>query len=133
MTGLNRIFLMGYLGNAPRVTMSRKGTPYTTLSICSPKKKADEKPEGEQETKETADWHSVHVWGKQSELCAKFLNKGRVVLVEGYLAQYSVDKEGKKERRTAINAVRVDWLPKAESVQMEQLSLEGTSAEALPQ
>ena len=126
MTGLNRIFLMGYLGSTPRITMSRKGTPYTMLSICSPKKRGD----GEAEQKSQADWHQVHVWGKQSELCAKFLNKGRVVLVEGYLAQYSVDNEGKKERRTAINAVRVDWLPKAESTEPEQLSFENQAAES---
>ncbi len=107
MTGLNRIFLMGYLGSTPKIAISSKGTPYTTLSIASPKKKA------EGETGSAVDWHQVRVWGKQSELCAKFLNKGRVVLVEGYLSQYALENAGKKERRTAINAVRVDWLPRA--------------------
>ena len=124
MTGLNRIFLLGYLGSTPKIAISSKGTPYTTLSIASPKRNP------ENGTGSTVDWHQVRVWGKQSELCAKFLQKGRVVLIEGYLSQYALESEGKKERRTAINAVRVDWLPRAPmqdslpSEKVEQLTLE---------
>jgi len=114
MQGLNRIYLLGYLGNDPYKYQTTTGRPYTGLSIATTRKNYGAE---EGESKETTDWHFVRVWGKQAESCVKYLTKGQPVMVEGYLSQYSQQKEGSEEteRKVGINATRVDFLPRTNS------------------
>ncbi|OFZ17842.1 MAG: hypothetical protein A2Z20_05680 [Bdellovibrionales bacterium RBG_16_40_8] len=108
MRGLNRIFLIGRLGNDPRLFSTASGKSFTNLSIATHRN--TQMADGE--SKETTDWHFVRVWGKQAETCSKHLTKGRAVSVEGYLTQYVQQKgDGEAERKTSINAIRVDFLP----------------------
>ncbi len=115
MNGLNRIFLLGRLGNDPEMFTSTKGQQYTGLSLATDR--VYESGEEGKKTK-TTDWHYVRVWGKAAQSCAKFLSKGQAVLVEGYLTQYAKNKSadepsGRIERKVSINAIRVDFLPRA--------------------
>jgi single-strand DNA-binding protein len=108
MYGTNKIFILGYLGSAPKMLSSRTGSPYTALSIAT--HRTATKEEG---SSKLTDWHFVRVWGRQAETCVKYLTKGQTVFVEGYLTQYSVDKDdGSKERKTAVQALRVEFVPK---------------------
>ena len=110
MRGFNRIFLLGNLGNDPQMQTTATGKSFTNLSVATHRNTM--LPDGE--SKETTDWHFVRVWGKQAENCHKHLTKGRTVLVEGYLTQYIQKKnEGESHKITSINAIRVDFLPRA--------------------
>jgi len=57
-----------------------------------------------------ADFLNVAVWDRQAELCAEYLEKGRLVAVEGRLKSRSWEDDGK--RRTAVEVVarRVEFL-----------------------
>jgi single-strand DNA-binding protein len=111
MQGLNRIFLMGRLGNTPMISTSKNGNSYTALSLATHRPAAGQEEGGQ---KEITDWHFVRVWGKQAENCAKYLEKGQVVMVEGYLTQYLQPKDGgETEKKTGVTAVRVNFLPRA--------------------
>lgn len=114
MNGLNRIFLMGRLGNSPQLYSTKGGKTYAGLSVATHRYKSNS-AESEQEGSETTDWHFVRVWGTQAQTCAKYLSKGQPVLVEGYLSHYTVssDKFG-DEKKTSINAIRVEFLPKSQ-------------------
>ena len=115
MQDLNRIFIMGRLGNDPKMYTTKSGHPFAGLSVATHRPSA---PDEGGETKETTDWHFIRVWGKQAENCAKYLNKGQGVMVEGYLTQYVQTKEdGEGERKTGINAIRVNFLPRASAQQ----------------
>lgn len=58
------------------------------------------------------EWHRVTVWGPQGDACAKFLAKGRPVLVEGRIksGEY-LTGEGEKKRSYEIIAESVQFLP----------------------
>lgn len=64
------------------------------------------------ERRETTDWHSVEVWGKQAELCAKYLSKGHLVGIEGRLQtdQWEDKATGQKRERTKVVASEVHFL-----------------------
>ncbi len=110
MNGLNRIFLMGHLGSAPQNYPTKNGRQYTSLNVATNRYIGND--DGGR-PKTVTDWHYVRVWGTAGENCMKFLDKGSHVFIEGYLSQYSRPKEdGKPDRRTAINANRVDFLPR---------------------
>ncbi len=118
MNGTNRIFILGYLGSTPKMQATKAGSPYTALNIATHRMATKE--EG---SSKLTDWHFVRVWGRQAETCVKYLSKGQTVFVEGYLSQYAVEKEdGSKERKTAVQALRVEFLPKVLSEDPETIS-----------
>ncbi len=115
MQGLNKILLMGRLGSTPHIQATKNGKSFTGLSIATHRNRNTADGDGST-TSETTDWHYVRVWGTQAETCAKYLTKGQPVLVEGYLSHFSQSKEnGETEKKTGINALRVDFLPRNNS------------------
>jgi len=77
----HRILLIGNLGRDPEMRYTPSGTPVTTLSVAT--NRAYKDANGQQQ-KETC-WFRVSVFGKAAENCAQYLQKGRMVLVEGTL------------------------------------------------
>ena len=109
MNGFNRIFILGRLGSEPQIQTSRGGHQFTKLSVATNRTQNDE----DGEKKETTDWYTINAWGRQGELCARYLSKGQGVMVEGYLSTFQVAREdGKNEGKIAINALKVEFLPK---------------------
>jgi single-strand DNA-binding protein len=108
MRTLNKVFMMGYLGNDPELRTTKNGHNYTHLQMAI--KRGTRGAEGQPETK--TDWHRVHVWGKQGELCAKYLKKGSPVLVEGHLRLFEETLDGAAPvKKVAIHADEVGFLP----------------------
>ncbi len=109
MNSLNRVFLFGNLGNRPEVKMSKNGRSYVSMSLATHRRWKN--PEGE--SQERTDWHRVVVWGKRGENCARFLDKGSPVLVEGTIDHWKTEGEdGKPQYETSITAREVTYVPK---------------------
>lgn len=110
MRGLTKVFVVGRLGSKPEMASSQGGRPFTRLSIATQRARKITDDEGSPGT--VTHWHSVFVWGKQGELCVKFLDKGAPVLVEGYLSSYEdVSRAGEKQWKSTIHAEKVEFLP----------------------
>ena len=60
--------------------------------------------------KDKAHYVDVETWNKTAENCAKYLAKGRQVLVEGRLFQDIWEKDGKKNSKLYIKADNVQFL-----------------------
>lgn len=89
MHGINRVFLMGYLGAAPELQTSKGGKPYAKINLATHyTKKLDS---GERQA--TTVWHKVQVWGRNAERCHTYLDKGSPLALEGYLTKYNYEKE----------------------------------------
>jgi single-strand DNA-binding protein len=118
MKSLNRVFIMGNLGNAPQLKMSAAGKPYTRLSVATHRPFAREEvvKDGEEEKKEITEWHSVFVWGQQAEICANRLQKGALIFVEGSLTYWEVARDTGKEYKNAVHAHSVKFLNLGRSV-----------------
>jgi single-strand DNA-binding protein len=89
MNGMNRVVLMGHLGQDPRAGATPSGRRVTSFNIAT--NEFFKSSEGEK-TKRT-DWHKITTWGKTAEACEKMLRKGSFVLVEGKIRN-TVNKEG---------------------------------------
>ncbi len=91
---LNRVFIMGNLGQDPELRYTQSQTPVVTMSVATTDVRMVEGQRQEQ-----TEWHRVVVWGKQAENCAKYLKKGRSVFVEGKIQTRSwEDKNGGGKR-----------------------------------
>jgi single-strand DNA-binding protein len=73
--------IIGNLGRDPEMRYTPSGAPVTQLNIATNRTYKDNNG---QQIKETT-WFRVSVFGKTAENCAQYLQKGRMVLVEGRL------------------------------------------------
>ncbi|MGE4365950.1 single-stranded DNA-binding protein [Thermomonas sp.] len=98
--GVNKVILVGNLGNDPDVKYTQGGMAITTLSVAttSVRKDRDGNPQ------EKTEWHRVKLFGKLGEIAGEYLKKGRQVYIEGRLEYGSYEKDGVKHYTTDIIA-----------------------------
>ena len=113
MAGINKVIIIGRLGNDTEVRYTPSGSPVAKFSVATSEEWKD-KNTGEK--KERTEWHRITAWGKLGEICGEYLSKGRQVYVEGRLQTSSYDdKEGVKRYSTEIVASDVQFLGSKES------------------
>jgi single-strand DNA-binding protein len=74
-----KIIIVGNLGRDPEMRYTPDGTPVTSFSIATNRRWTNSDGSQGEETV----WFRVTVWRKQAEIAAKYLAKGRQVMVEG--------------------------------------------------
>lgn len=104
MRSLNRVFLMGYLGQNPELSISKGGKPYCRLSVATHQSWMNDEDKREEKT----EWHSVFVWGSLAEQCTHNLRKGALVFVEGSLTYWKIAQQ--KDYKNAIHGQEVKFL-----------------------
>ena len=110
---MNKVFLIGRLTRDPELRyIPNSGTAVSTFSLAVDKNLSkDKKAEMESKNQPTADFIRIVVWGKTAENCANFLNKGKLVGVNGRIQTGSYDdKDGKKVYTTEVVANNVEFL-----------------------
>ncbi len=106
MAALNKVLVLGNVGNELEVRQTQSGRAVANFSVAT----TDAWGEGE-DRQERTEWHQVVVWGKLAETCGQYLTKGRQVLVEGRLQTRSYeDHDGHKRFVTEIVAQQVQFL-----------------------
>ena len=107
MSGVNKVIVLGFLGSDPEVRTVSSGNTVTRLSVATSENWTDR--EGQKQ--ERTEWHRVVVWGKQAEICGKYLSKGRQIYVEGRLQTRSwEDAQGQKKYTTEVVANNIQFL-----------------------
>lgn len=79
---LNKVMLIGNLGNDPKVRYTPSGSAVASLSLATARRWKD-KDSGER--KEATEWHRVILWGKLGEIAGEYLKKGSQIYIEGRL------------------------------------------------
>jgi single-strand DNA-binding protein len=106
--GINKVILVGNLGNDPEVRYTGSGTAIATLSVATSESWTD-KQSGERQ--ERTEWHRVKMFGKLAEIAGEYLKKGRQVYIEGSLrTEKYTDKSGVEKYSTDIVASDMQML-----------------------
>ncbi|GAB2535151.1 single-stranded DNA-binding protein [Rhodanobacter koreensis] len=106
--GVNKVILVGNLGNDPEVRYTSSGAAITSLSIATSESWTD-KQSGEKQ--ERTEWHRVKMFGKLAEIAGEYLKKGRQVYIEGSLrTDKYTDKSGVEKYSTDIIASDMQML-----------------------
>lgn len=109
---LNRVMLIGRLTRDPELRYTPSGTPVCNIAVATNRYGQDQSGE----RKEFTDFHDVVVWNqgnrKLADLVAQYLQKGRLVYVEGRLQTRSWEDQqsGAKRYRTEVVASDVQFL-----------------------
>lgn len=115
---MNSCIFSGWLVADPEITMvGQKQTPKCTFRISVKRRTA-------QQGQPDADFFTIETWGKAAENCAKYLAKGRPVMVRGSIHTDSyVAQDGQKRYRTYLTADMdrgVEFLPSGSNQQQAQ-------------
>lgn len=98
--GINKVTLIGSLGQDPEVRHTPAGATVTTISVATSESWKD-KNSGQEQSK--TEWHRVVFFGKLAEIAGEYLKKGSQVYVEGKLQTRKwQDKQGQDRYTTEV-------------------------------
>ncbi|MGB9701764.1 MAG: single-stranded DNA-binding protein [Candidatus Kapaibacteriota bacterium] len=90
--GYNHVVLVGNLGRDPELRSLPSGNNVCTFSIATTERFKNKNGELQDRT----DWHTIEIWGSLGDTAAKYLKKGKTVLVEGQIRNNDWEKDGVK-------------------------------------
>ncbi len=107
--GINKVILIGNLGQDPEVRHTPNGVAVVNMSIATNESVKD-KQSGEQQTR--TEWHRVVFFARLAEVVGEYLKKGSQVYVEGRLQtrKWKDPKEGGDRYSTEIIAREMQML-----------------------
>jgi single-strand DNA-binding protein len=106
--GVNKVILVGNLGQDPESRTTPGGTTVTNIRIATSESWKD-KTTGEM--KEQTEWHGIVLWNRLGEIAAEYLKKGSQVYIEGRLQTRKwQDKQGNDRYTTEVVASEMQML-----------------------
>ncbi|MBI4118692.1 MAG: single-stranded DNA-binding protein [Parcubacteria group bacterium] len=123
---LNKIFIVGNLTRDPEVRALPSGQNVVNFAVAT-NRIWNKDGQKQQDTQ----YHNVVVFGRMADTCAKYLFKGKMVLVEGRIQNRSWDApDGTKKYRTEIVAEGIQLGPRTGQETGAALSSSSTSRSA---
>jgi single-strand DNA-binding protein len=100
MSGVNKVILVGHLGKDPEARTLEGGVSVVSFPLAT-----SETFNKDGRKVEQTEWHNIVMWRGLADVAAKFLQKGKLVYIEGKLRTRSFeDKEGVKKYTTEVVA-----------------------------
>jgi single-strand DNA-binding protein len=110
---VNKVILLGRLGNDPEVSFLGNGDAVVNFSLATSTRRTD-KATGEKV--EDTEWHRITCYGRQAEVAGEYLRKGSLVFLEGRLRTRKwQDKSGADRYTTEIIVGTLQLMPKNQS------------------
>ncbi len=123
--GLNKVMLIGRLGQEPEMRYTPSGRPLTKLQVAV--NRSWKSSDGEKKTE--TEWFNIVAWGKLAEICNQYLSKGQQVYIEGRLhTRQWQDDEGNNHSSVEVIAQELLMLDSKSSEQDPDLN-EGLPSE----
>jgi len=116
MAGVNKVIIVGRLGNEPEMRAMPNGEAVANISIATSESWTD-KNTGER--REVTEWHRVVFYRRQAEVCGEYLHKGSQVYIEGRLKTRKwQDQSGQDRYTTEIQGDVLQMLGDPKSMQV---------------
>jgi len=108
MRGVNKVIIVGNLGNDPETKQFSNGGSVTNISVATSEQWTD-KQSGEK--REATEWHRIALFNRLGEIAAQYLRKGSQVYIEGSLRTRKwQDQNGQDRYTTEIRADQMQML-----------------------
>ena len=100
MSGINKVILVGHLGKDPELRHLEGGVAVVSFPLAT-----SETFNKDGRKVEQTEWHNIVMWRGLADVAGKFLQKGKLVYIEGKLRTRSFeDREGIKKYTTEVVA-----------------------------
>ncbi|MFC0925134.1 single-stranded DNA-binding protein [Pasteurella multocida] len=97
MAGVNKVIIVGNLGNDPDVRTMQNGDLVASISVATSESWIDKNTN---ERREVTEWHRIVFYRRQAEICGQYLKKGSKVYVEGRLRTRKWQDQNGQDRYT---------------------------------
>ena len=115
--GVNKVILVGNVGNDPEVRYMPNGNAVANISIATSDSWKDRNT-GEQQ--ERTEWHRVVFFNRLAEIVEQYVKKGTKLYLEGRLQTRSYEQDGVKKYSTEIVANEMQMLDSRGAAGMNQ-------------
>ncbi len=107
MANLNKVMLIGRLGQDPEIRYTQSGSAVANATIATNDYWTDKQGEKQERT----EWHSLVLWDRLADLAQSYLKKGSQVYVEGRLQTRNwEDQQGQKHYKTEVVVTTMQFL-----------------------
>ena len=121
-SSVNKVILVGNLGQDPDSRFTPQGTAVTNLSIATNESWKDQNGELQERT----EWHRVVMYGRMAETAVEYMKKGQMVYVEGRLNTREWEDQNQVKRKTTEircdNFTMLSKKPQTTSTEIESTS-----------
>ena len=108
MAGVNRVIIIGHLGNDPEIRIMPNGEQVANITVATSESWTD-KNSGEKKTQ--TEWHRIVLYRRLAEIAGQYLHKGSQVYVEGRLKTRKwQDSNGQDRYTTEIQGDNLQML-----------------------
>lgn len=94
MKSINKVTLLGAVGQDPEVRFSAQGLCIASFSLATSEKRKDKD--------EVTQWHNCVAFGKLGEIVQQYIVKGSKLYVDGTISYQQYEKDGEKRNATKI-------------------------------
>lgn len=116
MASLNQASVIGFVGDAPRISTTRSGQKVASFTVATTDR-GYTRQNGEVVPDRT-EWHNVVAWGKVAEVVEKYVRKGSSVFVQGKMRTRSYTaKDGTTKYVTEIDTETLQMLDRKQDAQ----------------
>ena len=120
MAGINKVIIVGNLGNDPEIRTMPNGDTVTKISVATSESWVDKNTN---ERKTQTEWHAIVFYRRQAEVAGEYLRKGSKVYVEGRLKTRKwQDQNGQDRYTTEIQGDVLQMLDSRQSVDNQDKS-----------
>lgn len=104
----NKITLVGNLGADPELRYTPQGTPVSSFNLATNERRKDR---ATGENNDITTWFRVTLWGRQAEVAAQYLTRGKPVYIEGRLrVEEYTDRDGKPRHSLEVNGTDMQFI-----------------------
>lgn len=104
---VNKVILVGNLGQDPESHTFPSGDKVAKFSIATTEKYKDKQGQAQSNT----EWHNIEMFGKLADLALQYLKKGSKIYLEGKIKTDEwQDNDGNKRKTTKIRALNMTFL-----------------------
>jgi len=107
MSGVNKVILLGYLGQDPEVKHLEGDNVVANLTLATSESYKDRSGNKVENT----EWHDLELWGNQAKIAEQYLKKGSQIYLEGKIKTDSwKDDQGNNRKRTKVRVIAFTML-----------------------
>lgn len=122
MKNINKVILVGHIGCAPVQRYTKSGVSVVHFPVATSRKRYKQEPNGVENQIQETQWHQVVVWGsKQGDACIKYLKKGSLVFIEGFLkTRYYETKLGSQKLSVEVHTENISFLTEKNNISLPE-------------
>jgi single-strand DNA-binding protein len=124
MSGINKVILVGHLGRDPDVRYLEGGVSVVSFPLAT-----SEMFNKDGRKVEQTEWHNIVMWRGLADVAAKYLQKGKLVYIEGKLRTRTFDdRDGNKKHTTEIIAENFTLLGRKTDFELDNITRAASKA-----